>query len=93
LKFFYLTVTFPATYLQFFGSPEALGRTVSPHKLSRLLKIRRNGLEWLGKLYVTAIQAPLWLLSMRGCYPCVVMVKPLSKPKSNADSDNHWYNN
>jgi len=36
--------------------------TVSPYKLIRLLKIHRNRLEWLGKIYVASIHVWLWLI-------------------------------
>jgi len=38
--------------------------TVSPYKLMWLVKIHRNHLEWLGKLYMAAIHMWLWLLFM-----------------------------
>jgi len=37
--------------LPFLKSAMGIKGTVSPHKLMRLLKIHRNCLEWLGKLY------------------------------------------
>jgi len=44
---------------------------VSPYKLNRILKLHlnrlENRLEWLGKLYVAAIHAELWLLFIHGC--------------------------
>jgi len=41
--------------------------TVSPYKLERQLKIHRNRLECLAKLYVAVIHVRLWLLFIRGC--------------------------
>jgi len=58
---------FPYSDYQTGAASYLLKGTVSLYKLKRLLKIYRNHLEELRKLYVAAIHAQLWLLFIRRC--------------------------